>query len=155
MIRSENLERLIGRGMMAIFACSVLLCLSYLVRIYYSYRHFHKSFPYEDAFRIGDEALIIAMGIVLLWRQATMMRRIRQVPALREVLRDERVTFVRLRAYRPAVWALFSIQALSKVPLIIWPRPWDMPYLSALTLSAGIAVGVGAFLWYSRGKSHE
>ena len=157
MKNSEVLERTRSAALTAIFVCSVLLCASFLFLINYSWRHMHGSFPRQNALFIGDLALVVVMGAAAFWRWWAFKKHVKRNPSFRNVSKDERVKLAWLKAYRLAFFALLIIQIASKVPLMIWlwGIPWEVPYQSALSLSAAVAVPVGAFLYHSRETRHE
>jgi hypothetical protein len=151
---SEELERTRSLALTAVFVCSILLCASFLFPIHHSWRHAYGSFPLENAFSVGDLTLIVVMSVAAFWRWWALKKHVKGRPPLRSVSEDERVKSAWLRSYRPAFFVLLAIQIASKAPTMI-RRPWDVPFQSALTLSAAIAVSVGAFLHYSREGGHD
>jgi hypothetical protein len=151
----EKLENARTRYLATILICSILLFFSFFIRIIYSWRHLHKYFPHENAFRVGGMVLIILMVVIVLWWRLEIRRSVKKDPFLRIALRDERVNLIWLRAYRLAFFFLLIIQIASKGIIIVWPAPWDVPYQSAFSLSAAIAAATGAFFFYSRETHHE
>lgn len=152
---SEELERARSLALTVVFACSILLCTSFLFLINYSWRHWQTSFPWQHAFLIGDLALVVVMTVAALWRWWAFQKHVKKHPTFRSVSKDERVELAWLKGYRLAFFVLLIIQIASKAPMMVWKWPWEVPYQSALTLSAAIAVSVGAFLYYSREGGHE
>jgi hypothetical protein len=157
MKNAEELERTRSSALAVVFVCSVLLCASFLFLINYSWWHMHQSFPRQNALFIGDLALIVVMSFAAFWRWWAFKKYVKTYPSFRSVSKDERVKLAWLKAYRLAFFVLLIIQIASKVLLMVWfwGIPWEVPYQSALTLSAAVAVSVGAFLCYSRETRHE
>lgn len=155
MKNSEVLERTRSSALTVVFICSVLLCASFLFLVNYSWRHMNWSFPGQNALLIGDLCLIVVMGAAAFWRWWAFKKYVKKYPSFRSVSQDERVKLAWLKAYRLAFFILLIIQIASKVPLIFLRAPWEVPYQSALTLSAAVAVSVGAFLYHSRETRHE
>ena len=159
----KQFEHIRNYRLVGIFACSLMLSISYGYRILYFMNHLHASFPYENAFLIGNSTLIIIMLILALWRYPLAIIKLipalwkyirlgrfpKSEPSMRAALEDEQISFNWLRAYRVAFFVLFITQLLGKSFMIIWRCPLDIPYQSELSLSVAVMTTIGAFCIYS------
>lgn len=151
----DKLERTRRLALYAIFTCSFLLFLSFLIRVIYFWWHVHQSFPYESGFLVANLALIMAILAISSWRWWALKALIKKKPSLRNKPKDERERFAWLKAYRPAFFVLLIVQILGKIIMFIYRAPYETPIPSQLSLSAALMTVVGAFLYYSRESGHE
>jgi hypothetical protein len=151
----EKFERTGKLGLIGVFSGSCLLSLSFILLILYSWNHFHEPLPYQKAFAIGVLSVVAVMAAFAAWRHVALKRFAERHPSLRVALKDERVRFNWLKAYRPAFFVLLTVQVLSKLPILVWRVPWEVPFQSHLSLSGALATLLGAFFFYDRERQHE
>jgi hypothetical protein len=151
----ERFERIGKLGLIGIFLCSTLLFGLFLFRILYSWNHIHTVFPLEKAFNMIVGALFFLSVFLGVWRHLRLKTLAAKNSSLRSVLKDEHTRTNWLKAFRPAFFLLLTIQLASKIPIMIWRWPWDVPYQSPLSLSVAAMALTGAFLYFNRGSAHE
>jgi len=151
----ERFERIGKFGLIGIFFCSTLLFGLYLFLILYSWNHMHAFFPLGKAFRVIVRVLFFSSVFLAVGRYLCLKMLAAKNPSLRPVLKDEHTRTNWLKAFRPAFFLLLTIQLASKIPIMIWHWPWEVPAQSPLSLSAAVMALTGAFLFYNRGSAHE
>ncbi len=155
MSRQKQFERVRIYSLVGIFACSLMLSFSFLIRILYFMNHLSESFPYRKTFLLGDGVLIVIMLALVLWRHLRLNDLASREPSLRSVLKDERNNFNRMRAYRTAFFVLFITQLTGKGLMIVTRCFFDIPYQSEFPLSVAVMTVIGAYCIYSVfGRKH-
>jgi hypothetical protein len=143
------------RRLFGMLVYSLLILALFIIQVLYEWNHPHQRFPYQDVLIIGFLIMIVAISALVAWDRIRLKALTRRDPPLPLALKDERAEFNWLRACRLSFFVILAIQILSKLPIMIWRIPWDVPAQSALSLSAAAATSIAAFLGYDRGRDHE
>lgn len=163
----ERFERIGKFGLIGIFFCSTLLFGLHLFIILYDWNHMNSwknmnswnnmqtLFPLAKLFWVSVRILFFLGVFLAVWRYLHLKTLTVKNPSLRLVLKDEHTRTNWLKAFRPAFFLLLTIQLASKIPIMIWHWPWEIPAQSSLSLSAAVMALTGAFLFYNRGSAHE
>lgn len=151
----RKFERIRVLSLVALFILFSLLSASFLFSIFYSFYHLHKSFPYDRALFILVISALSLIIIISLCRWLWIRKIAATNPSLRAALNDEQENTNRLKAYRVSFFALLILQLVSKMPILIWRVPWDVPFQSPFSISVAGTIYFGAFLYYNRERRHE